>query len=68
MNKFVPLLFLVAGLILIVSGMIAADSLGSDLSHLFNGSPTDKSIWLLIGGIAAFVAGAVGLIRPTKAI
>lgn len=66
MNKLVSLVFLIGGIFLIISGVIAADSLGSDISRFFTGSPTDKSIWMLIGGIVATVVGWSGLARRSR--
>ena len=66
MNKTLSLAFLAAGILLIVFGVIAADSLGSDISRFFTGSPTDKAIWLLIGGIAAVAVGLAGFPRGSK--
>jgi amino acid permease len=63
MNKLIFLVLLVGGIVLIVYGVIAADSLGSDLSRFFTGSPTDKTIWLLIVGALAAIVGAGGLLR-----
>jgi hypothetical protein len=33
------------------------ESFGSDVSRFFTGSPTDKAVWMLIGGIVATVVG-----------
>ena len=55
MNKPLGIALLVIGIVLIVFGLNASDSFGSDVSRFFTGKPTDKSIWLLIGGI--FSAG-----------
>ena len=66
MNKILSLAFLVGGIVLIIYGINASNSIGSDFSRLFTGSPTDKSIWLLIGGIVAAVIGAGGLMRGSK--
>lgn len=63
MSKAIFLALLAAGMILIIYGISESDSLGSDISRFFTRSPTDKTIWLLIGGIAAAVVGARGLIR-----
>ena len=57
MNKTVSLALLVGGIVLIVLGVQAMDSFGSDVSRFFTGSPTDKSVWMLIGGIVAAGAG-----------
>ncbi|HEX2860573.1 MAG TPA: DUF3185 family protein [Lacunisphaera sp.] len=66
MNKPFSLALLVAGIVLIVFGVAASDSLGSGISSLFTGNPTDKTIWLLLGGIAAAVAGSAGLLRSSR--
>lgn len=59
MNKAIGLALLVVGIVLIVFGINASDSFGSDVSRFFNGTPTDKSMWLLLGGIAATICGSV---------
>ena len=52
---------------LIVFGFNASQSFGSEVSRAFTGSPTDKSMWMLIGGAVAAVIGLVGLMRSPKA-
>jgi hypothetical protein len=66
MNKPLSLALLVGGLVLIGFGVSASNSIGSDVSRLFTGSPTDKAMWLLVGGAVAAVAGLVGLMRGSK--
>lgn len=66
MNKILSLALLAAGIVLIVLGINASHSIGSDFSRLFSGSPTDKSIWMLIGGILAAAVGAGGLLRGSR--
>jgi hypothetical protein len=68
MNKIVSLALLGLGIALIIFGVSASNSIGSDFSRLFTGSPTDKSIWLLIGGVVAAVIGAGGLLRGSKSL
>ena len=68
MNKIISLVLLVGGIILIVYGISASNSLGSDFSRFFTGSPTDKSIWLLIGGAVATVVGLVGTLGRSKSV
>jgi hypothetical protein len=63
MNKLLSIVLLIGGIILIIYGINSSHSLGSDFSRLFTGSPTDKSVWLLIGGIVAAAVGASGLRR-----
>jgi len=62
MKFILSLALLVAGIVLIGYGITASDSLGSDFSRFFTGSPTDKTIWLLLAGIVATVIGAGGLL------
>ena len=66
MNKPVSLALLVGGIVLIVFGISAADSFSSDVSRFFTGSPTDKAMWMLIGGIVAVVVGLLGTLRGSK--
>ena len=66
MNKIVSLALLVGGIVLIVVGINATNSFSSDVSRFFTGSPTDKAIWMLIGGIVAGVFGLIGVMRSPK--
>ena len=66
MNKLLSIALLTGGVVLIIFGMNAYDSTSSDFSRFFTGSVTDKSIWLLVGGVAATIAGLVGLSHRLK--
>ena len=66
MNRLVSLAFLAAGVLLVIFGISASKSLGSDISRFFTGSPTDKAIWMLIGGVVLGVIGLVGLLRGSR--
>jgi len=68
MNRFTSLVLLAVGIVLIVYGINASNSIGSSFSRLFSGSPTDKTMWLLIGGIVLSLIGAGGLFRGTRSI
>ena len=61
MNKAVSLVILVAGIVFVVFGVAATKSFSSDISRFFTGTPTDKAIWMLIGGIVAIIIGLAGL-------
>lgn len=69
MNKLMSLVFIAGGVVLIITGISAMESFGSDVSRFFTGAPTDKSVWLLIGGVVAVLAGVSGVtfFRPPKA-
>jgi hypothetical protein len=61
MNRMISLALLVIGISLIVFAVLAMDSFSSDISRFFTGTPTDKSVWMLIGGIVAAAAGLSGV-------
>ncbi len=64
--KIASLALLVVGAVLIVIGINAMSSFSSDVSRFFTGSPTDKAIWTLIGGIIAAIAGLTMALRGSK--
>jgi hypothetical protein len=66
MNKIVSLALLVGGIVLIVIGVNATNSFSSDVSRFFTGSPTDKAVWMLIGGGVAAAVGLFGTFRGSK--
>jgi hypothetical protein len=66
MNFIASIASLVAGVILMVFGVAASDSLGSTFSRAFTGAPTDKTIWLLVSGIVLAAIGLFGLLRNGK--
>ena len=68
MNKLISLALLVGGIVLMVVGINATNSFNSDVSRFFTGSPTDKAVWMLIGGVAAAAIGLAGTLRGSKTI
>jgi uncharacterized membrane protein HdeD (DUF308 family) len=58
MNKVFGFALIAAGIVLIITGLNASESFSSDVSRFFTGSPTDKSIWLLLAGIISTIAGS----------
>jgi hypothetical protein len=67
MNTPIAIALLVIGIILLIFGFTSMDSVSSSFSKFFTGHPTDKSMWLLIGGAAATVIGLVGFARGRSA-
>jgi hypothetical protein len=57
MNKALGIALLAVGAVLIGFGINASQSFGSEVSRFFSGTPTDKSMWLLLGGIVAAIVG-----------
>jgi hypothetical protein len=66
MNKAFALALLVGGVVLLIFGISASNSFSSDVSRFFSGSPTDKAIWMVIGGTVAAITGLVFTLRGTK--
>jgi hypothetical protein len=66
MNRLVSLALLVGGVVLLIIGINATHSFSSDVSKFFTGSPTDKAVWMLIGGAVAILIGLVGVMRTWK--
>ena len=67
MVKVLFLVLIVVGVMLLIYGIRASDSLGSDISRFFTNSPTDKAIWMLIAGVALGLIGLMGLLRGSRA-
>jgi hypothetical protein len=61
MNKALSFALIVVGAILLIYGFNASESIGSEISEMFTGAPTDKTVWLLLGGIVAIALGIGGL-------
>ena len=66
MNGLVSIALLVGGVVLLIFGINATNSFGSDVSRFFTGSPTVKAVWMLLGGIVATVVGLVLTLRSWK--
>ena len=64
MNKALGIALLIVGVILLVWGINASDSIGSEISETFTGKPTDKSIWMIVGGVVSGITG-LGLLLFT---
>ena len=66
MIKAASLALLAGGILLTIFGVNAMNSASSDLSRFFTGAPTDRAIWMLVGGIVMLVAGLAGLVSDLK--
>jgi uncharacterized membrane protein YidH (DUF202 family) len=66
MNQIASLSLLILGAVLVVLGVNATHSFTSDVNRFFTGSPTDKAIWMLIGGVVAVVLGLTIWQRGSK--
>ena len=68
MTKAISAAVIAGGILLLIFGISAYDSSSSDISRFFTGSATDKSIWMLVGGVVVTVLGLVGLLRGSKTV
>ena len=66
-NKAIGIAILVLGVILLVFGIQASDSLSSSFSKFFTGNPTDKAIWFIIGGAVSLILGLYLSLSPRRA-
>jgi quinol-cytochrome oxidoreductase complex cytochrome b subunit len=66
MSKLIALVLLIGGIILTLYGIHSTHSIRSDFSRLFTGSPSDNSIWVVIGGVVLTGAGVGGLMHWSK--
>jgi hypothetical protein len=63
MNQIASLVLVILGVVLLACGWDAYRSVSSDVSRVFTGAPTDRALWLLVGGGVATVVGLGGLSR-----
>ena len=61
MTKAISLALMIGGVLLLYFGSQAYHSLSSDVSRVFTGSPSNKAIYLIAGGVVATLAGLIGL-------
>jgi uncharacterized membrane protein YidH (DUF202 family) len=66
MTRILSVAFIVGGVLLLVFGIDAWNSVGSDISRAVEGGPSNRAIWLLVSGIVAFVLGIGGLFYTPK--
>jgi hypothetical protein len=65
-QRLIGLIVIVIGIGLLVVGLRASDSIASQFSKFFTGSPTDRAVWFTLGGIAAIVAGLAAVTIPDR--
>jgi uncharacterized membrane protein YidH (DUF202 family) len=66
MDKTISLAILAGGILLVIFGVNASNSLSSDISRVFTDAPTDKAIWMLVGGVVVTIIGVAGLLRGSR--
>ncbi|MGA2640703.1 MAG: DUF3185 family protein [Spirochaetia bacterium] len=58
-KRLLGVILLIGGVILIIIGVVASRSLADNLSSVFRGRLTDRTMWYIFGGIASAVVGLV---------
>ena len=66
MDKTISLAILAGGILLMIFGINASNSVSSDVSRIFTDAPTDKAIWMLVGSVVALIIGLVGVLRGSR--
>lgn len=66
MDKTIAIALLVGGILLVGFGISASNSFSSDISRVFTDAPTDKAIWMLVGGVIVTIVGLTGLLRGSR--
>lgn len=61
MIKALSFALIACGVVLLYFGGQSFHSLSSDMSRLVTGAPTNRTILLIVGGVAATIAGLTGL-------
>jgi Protein of unknown function (DUF3185) len=67
-QRLIGIVLLAVGIVLLVMGIRATDSFSSQFSKFFTGSPTDRAIWLTIGGVVAILVGAATAMLPSRGV
>ncbi len=62
-NKVLGIALLVIGVILLVFGYNASQSLGEQMAESFTGRFSDQTMWYIIAGAVSVVVGAVLTLR-----
>jgi hypothetical protein len=63
MYRISSIALLIVGIALIAWGLNIADAFNSQVKEVFTGEPTDKAMWLYVGGGILALAGVCGLAR-----
>jgi hypothetical protein len=66
MKNIVGFALIALGIVLLVFGFNESQSFGSEVSRVFTGNPTDRSIWFIAGGAVAVVAGLFLAVRGRR--
>jgi len=66
MNKFIGIALLVIGVVLLFLAYDSYHSAASGVSRVVTGTSTDKTLWLVIGGVVGSLLGLSSLFSGSK--
>lgn len=66
MQRFAGFAVLVVGIVLIVWGANASQSVSSDISRFFTGAATNKAIYMIVGGDGRADRRSVNGVHPSR--
>jgi multisubunit Na+/H+ antiporter MnhB subunit len=67
-SSILGLVLIAVGVVLLIFGYNASQSLVEQVSETFTGRFTDRTMWYIIGGIAALIAGAALLLAGRRGV
>jgi Protein of unknown function (DUF3185) len=66
MTRAISFALIVGGVVLLYFGGQSFHSFSNEVSRVFTGAPTNKTIFLIAGGVVATLAGLTGLVVSGK--
>jgi Protein of unknown function (DUF3185) len=66
MNNIFGLGVFAVGIVLLIFGFNESHSFNSDVSRFFTGNPTNRAVWMIIGGAAAVIVGIFVSMRGAR--
>ena len=68
MKQIIGIAFLAVGIMLLCLAYNSYHSAASDVSRVVTGTSTDKTLWLVVGGVLGTLIGAGGLLTGSKKV
>jgi hypothetical protein len=66
MKQIIGIAFLVVGIVLLCLAYSSYHSAASGVSRVVTGTSTDKTLWLVVGGVLGTLLGVGGLLTGSK--
>ncbi|MGO8696438.1 MAG: DUF3185 family protein [Limisphaerales bacterium] len=66
MRQIIGIAFLVAGIVLLCLAWNSYHSAASGVSRVLTGTSTDKTLWLVVGGVLGTLVGLGGLLTGSR--